>query len=106
MKNGVVKWFNNAKGYGFILAEEDQSDVFVHYSSIEMNGYKTLKAGQEVSFSAAPGPKGMHVTKLEVPRHIMELQAGLQDNMTDGFTPSEQSVNQISNANRDMYETK
>ena len=49
MAIGKVKWFNNAKGYGFVLPEEGGEDLFVHYSAIQMDGYKTLKAGQEVT---------------------------------------------------------
>ena len=48
MRTGIVKWFNNAKGYGFILPDEGSTDVFAHYSAIRMEGYKTLKAGQTV----------------------------------------------------------
>lgn len=66
MKTGVIKWFNNAKGYGFILDDENQSDVFAHYSAIEMDGYRTLKAGQCVAFEAIDGPKGQHATKIQV----------------------------------------
>jgi len=47
---GKVKWFNNAKGYGFILPEDGSEELFAHYSSIAMDGYKTLKAGQDVDF--------------------------------------------------------
>ncbi|AKH69669.1 cold shock protein [Spongiibacter sp. IMCC21906] len=64
MQNGVVKWFNNAKGYGFILSENSEEEVFAHYSAISMEGYKTLKAGQSVSFDAEPGPKGLHATSI------------------------------------------
>ena len=49
MEKGVVKWFNNAKGYGFILSDEGAKDIFVHYSSITMDGYRTLKTGQSVN---------------------------------------------------------
>lgn len=55
--NGKVKWFNDAKGYGFIQAE-DGVDVFVHYSVIDMNGFKSLREGQEVSYEAVETPKG------------------------------------------------
>jgi cold shock protein len=55
--NGVVKWFNDAKGYGFI-AMDDGKDIFVHYSAILMEGRKTLKEGQPVTFEIAEGPKG------------------------------------------------
>ncbi len=67
MPNGTVKWFNNAKGYGFILPEEGGDDLFVHYSSILMEGYKTLKAGQRVSFDIIEGNKGLHATNIQSP---------------------------------------
>ncbi|CAN5646082.1 cold-shock protein [soil metagenome] len=54
---GKVKWFNNAKGYGFIELPGEQ-DIFVHYSSIEGDGYKTLTQGQDVEFEVTTGPKG------------------------------------------------
>lgn len=60
MPTGRVKWFNNAKGYGFILPDEGDEDLFVHYSSILMDGYKTLKAGQSVTYEILEGPKGSH----------------------------------------------
>lgn len=58
MPTGTVKWFNNAKGYGFILPEGGGDDLFVHYSSIQMDGYKTLKAGQTVYYQNQLGDKG------------------------------------------------
>ena len=57
MATGTVKWFSNAKGYGFIELE-DGKDVFVHYSAINIEGYKTLAEGQEVEFELADGDKG------------------------------------------------
>lgn len=54
---GKVKWFNDAKGYGFI-AREDGPDVFVHHTAIQMEGFRTLKEGDEVEFEIAQGPKG------------------------------------------------
>jgi CspA family cold shock protein len=65
MANGTVKWFNNAKGYGFVLPEEGGEDLFVHYSAIEMDGYKTLKAGQDVQFDIVEGPKGLHAVNIQ-----------------------------------------
>ena len=65
MPTGRVKWFNNAKGYGFILPEDESEDYFVHYSSIIMEGYKTLKAGQRVSFEKIDGPKGTHAITVQ-----------------------------------------
>jgi len=55
---GKVKWFNNAKGYGFIGREDGSPDVFVHYSSIQSEGYKSLQEGDDVEFEIAQGPKG------------------------------------------------
>jgi len=66
MLTGTVKWFNNPKGYGFIQAQEgtENQDVLIHYSVIEMDGFKTLKAGQTVSFDVGQGPKGLIATKV------------------------------------------
>ncbi|MEH6649778.1 MAG: cold shock domain-containing protein CspD [Motiliproteus sp.] len=64
MHSGKVKWFNNAKGYGFILSDESDEDLFAHYSAIQMDGYKTLKAGQPVCFDTTPGPKGTHAINI------------------------------------------
>lgn len=66
MEKGTVKWFNNAKGYGFILNEKENEDIFVHYSSIDMNGYRTLKTGQPVLFDSISGPNGLHATAIRI----------------------------------------
>lgn len=60
---GVVKWFNNAKGFGFI-EHESGKDVFVHYSVIQDDGYKSLKDGEEVEYEITEGPKGFHAIKV------------------------------------------
>ena len=60
---GTVKWFNATKGYGFI-GREDGEDVFVHFSAIEMDGYRRLKEGQKVEFSIEEGPKGLQAAKV------------------------------------------
>ena len=57
MKNGIVKWFNNEKGFGFISVE-GEDDVFVHFSAITGDGYKTLEEGQSVEFEVVDGAKG------------------------------------------------
>lgn len=64
MSTGQVKWFNNAKGFGFILPDDGGDDLFAHYSAIGMDGYKTLKAGQLVSFDTVEGPKGLHAANI------------------------------------------
>lgn len=64
MARGTVKWFNDAKGYGFIEAPEAGEDIFVHYSAIDMDGFKTLAEGQEVEFELAEGDKGLHATRV------------------------------------------
>lgn len=67
MQSGIVKWFNNSKGFGFILPDGGGADIFAHYSSITMDGYKTLKAGQLVSFETVNGPKGLHASNIHIP---------------------------------------
>ena len=63
MEKGKVKWFNNAKGYGFI-AQDNGDDVFVHYSVIQQDGYRSLNAGEEVEFDLANGEKGLQASKV------------------------------------------
>jgi CspA family cold shock protein len=62
---GVVKWFSNEKGYGFI-ARPDEEDVFVHFSAIEMDGYKALVEGQKVEFEVTDGPKGKQAANVKI----------------------------------------
>lgn len=61
--HGRIKWFNNSKGYGFI-GRDDGPDVFVHYSAIDGDGYRTLQEGDFVEFEIAPGPKGPQATRV------------------------------------------
>lgn len=82
-QTGIVKWFNNAKGYGFILPDDGEGDIFAHYSSIEMEGYKTLKAGQLVAFDTIPGPKGLHAA------NISPLDKAQQKGSDDGDAASQ-----------------
>lgn len=63
MPKGTVKWFNNSKGYGFI-AQENGEDVFVHYSAIQGDGYKSIEEGQAVEFEITQGPKGAQATNV------------------------------------------
>ena len=59
MAQGTVKWFNDAKGYGFITPEDGGEDLFVHYSAITGDGYRSLKEGQNVTFEMIEGPRGL-----------------------------------------------
>ena len=79
---GKVKWFNDAKGYGFIEFEQGR-DVFVHYSVIQTEGYRSLKEGQEVAFEISKGPKGDHALWVKQP---------LGDDMPSTETPVQDSV--------------
>ena len=65
MAHGTVKWFNNAKGFGFIRPEDGGEDIFAHYSTIQMDGYRTLKAGQDVNYELDAGPKGHHAANIK-----------------------------------------
>lgn len=64
MATGKVKWFNDAKGFGFIEQENGGKDIFVHFSAIQDEGFKTLREGQEVSFDVVEGPKGPQATNV------------------------------------------
>ena len=70
---GTVKWFNSSKGYGFITSDEVQDDVFVHYTAIEGEGYKTLNEGDEVSFEIVQGKKGPTAT------NVVKTSQGIQN---------------------------
>jgi CspA family cold shock protein len=65
MATGTVKWFNDAKGYGFITPDDGSEDLFAHFSAIQMNGFKTLKEGQKVSFEVTQGPKGKQASNIQ-----------------------------------------
>lgn len=64
MARGEVKWFNNAKGWGFIMPENGGEDIFVHFSSIHGTGYKTLVPGQGVTYEVANGERGLHASNV------------------------------------------
>lgn len=94
MYQGKVKWFNNAKGYGFIVEDGKSEDLFAHFSSIQMEGYRTLKAGQPVSFDKQPSGKGTHAV------NICALETA---NRTDAMLDDEViSVEEPTNIHRDF----
>ena len=64
MATGTVKWFNDSKGFGFIAPEDGSNDVFVHFSAIQGDGFRTLKEGQAVTFDVEDGPKGLQATNV------------------------------------------
>jgi CspA family cold shock protein len=63
-ESGTVKWFNDAKGFGFVTPDNGGEDLFAHFSAIQMNGFKTLKEGQKVLFEITQGPKGKQATNI------------------------------------------
>lgn len=70
MATGIVKWFNDAKGFGFIQPTDGGADVFAHFSAIQMEGFRTLKQGSRVSFEVVKGPKGelaQNIRSLDTP---------------------------------------
>jgi CspA family cold shock protein len=66
MAQGTVKWFNDAKGFGFITVDGGAKDVFVHHTAVEMQGFKTLAEGQRVEFEVVQGPKGPAAERVRV----------------------------------------
>jgi cold shock transcription regulator protein len=65
MAQGIVKWFNDAKGFGFITPDDGGEDLFAHFSAIEMKGFKTLTEGQKVTFEVVSGPKGKQAAHIK-----------------------------------------
>ena len=66
MATGIVKWFNDSKGFGFITPDENGEDLFAHFSAIQANGFRTLTEGQRVSFEVTMGAKGKQASNIQV----------------------------------------
>ena len=66
MATGTVKWFNDAKGFGFITPDDGGEDLFAHFSAIVMSGFKTLQEGQKIKFDVIQGPKGKQASNIQV----------------------------------------
>jgi CspA family cold shock protein len=66
MANGIVKWFNDSKGFGFITPDAGGEDLFAHFSAIQSNGFRTLTEGQRVSFDVTNGPKGLQASNIQI----------------------------------------
>ena len=91
MASGKVKWFNNAKGYGFIRPDAGGDDLFVHYSYICMDGYKSLKAGQSVTYDVREAPKGLHAVNI-----------GITDDVISE-SPTEAATTQLETENSEQW---
>ena len=77
MATGTVKWFSDAKGFGFIEPDEKGADVFAHFSAIQMDGFKTLKQGSRVAYELQDGPKGPHAANIVAVTTASETAASL-----------------------------
>ena len=86
MPSGTVKWFNNAKGYGFIVPEEGGEDLFAHFSAVNMEGYKTLSAGDQVQFDVTVGDKGPQATNIM--SNAAATQKPASNAHTEGASPA------------------
>jgi cold shock protein len=87
MLTGTVKWFNDAKGFGFIEPQGGGADVFAHFSAIEMDGFKTLKQGSKVSFELVEGPKGLMARDIRSEATL--AAAAIGQGLTDAPAPME-----------------
>jgi CspA family cold shock protein len=89
---GTVKWFSAPKGYGFIGRDDGEDDVFVHFSAIQMEGYKRLKEGQEVEFSIEDGPKGLQAANVV----LATSEASTVETSAEGTSENEISKDEVS----------
>lgn len=91
MPTGKVKWFNNAKGYGFIIEDGCTDDLFAHFSSVQMEGYKTLKAGQPVTFDKKPSDKGVHAINIVPEEQVQGKEKASSDAKPDEAADTHES---------------
>lgn len=99
MPNGIVKWFNNAKGYGFIVPHDGGDDLFAHFSAVTMDGYKTLSAGDQVQFDVTMGDKGPQATNIVTTGagSIAAAPAGGEDQVSsDSLSSSGETMDALS----------
>jgi len=104
MSTGQVKWFNNAKGFGFILPDDGGADLFAHYSAISMDGYKTLKAGQLVTFDAVDGPKGLHAANIKAVESARDDHLVLSDSVEEVELAESSPAEHINEAAEELEE--
>ena len=104
MSTGQVKWFNNAKGFGFILPDDGGADLFAHYSAISMDGYKTLKAGQSVTFDAVDGPKGLHAANIRAVESARDNHLVLSDSVEEVELAESSSAEPINEVAEELEE--
>ena len=104
MSTGQVKWFNNAKGFGFILPDDGGADLFAHHSAISMEGYRTLKSGQLVTFDAVDGPKGLHAANIQAVESASDNHVALSDSVEELELAESLAVDPVNEAAEELEE--
>ena len=98
---GTVKWFSAPKGYGFIGRDDGEEDVFVHFSAIQMEGYKRLKEGQTVEFSVEEGPKGLQAANVILAEYVESTEEEAEEVAEE---VAEEAVEEVEEAEEDTFE--